>query len=129
MKLARDPEAVAGNEHPVVHDGPRLCIGRNAIGAEAGSAGSAAELARSSGIRSTSISNYERGHTVPVVKVIVRLVAAMGYPLAALDSTRGYIDTMRSGGCTIVLPRLPFGRGGAGPETPRAAPPVETGAP
>jgi DNA-binding XRE family transcriptional regulator len=87
------------------------------------------ELARNSGIRSTSISSYERGHTVPVVKVIVRLVAAMGYPLAALDSTRGYIDTMRAGGCTIALPHLPFGRGGAGPETPSAAPPVETGAP
>ncbi len=86
-------------------------------------------LARSSGIRSTSISNYERGQTVPVVKAVVRLVAALGYPLAALDYTRGYIDAMRAGGCSIALPDLPFRRGGAGPETPPAAPRVETGAP
>jgi DNA-binding XRE family transcriptional regulator len=87
------------------------------------------ELARSSGIRSTSISNYERGHTVPVVKEVLRLVVAMGYPVAALDYTRAYIDAMRAGGCSVALPHLPYGRGGAGPETPRAAPPVETGAP
>ena len=87
------------------------------------------ELARNSGIRSTSIWNYERRQTVPVLKQVVRLVAAMGYPLAALDYTRGYIDAMRAGGCSVALPHLPFGRGCAGPETPPAAPPVETGAP
>jgi transcriptional regulator with XRE-family HTH domain len=87
------------------------------------------ELGRSSGIRSTSISDYERGHTVPTVKKVVRLVAAMGYPLAALDHTRAYLETLRAGGCSVALPQLPFGRGGAGPETPRAALPVETGAP
>ena len=28
MELARDPEAVAGNEHPVVHDWVRLGVAR-----------------------------------------------------------------------------------------------------
>src|SRR6202040_2459266 len=51
------------------------------------------ELGRSSGIRSTSIADYERGHTVPTVKKVVRLVAAMGYPLAALDHTCAYLET------------------------------------
>ena len=87
------------------------------------------ELARNSGIRFTLIADYERGHTVPTVKKVVRLVAAMGYPLATLDHTRAYLETLRAGGCSVALPHLPFGRGGAGPETPRAAPPVQTGAP
>jgi len=87
------------------------------------------ELGRNSGIRSTSIADYECGRAVPVVKKVVRLVAAMGYPLAALDHTRGYLETLRAGSCSVALPHLPFGRGGAGPETPPATPPGETGAP
>ena len=87
------------------------------------------ELGRNSGIRCTLIADYERRYRVPVVKEVLRLVVAMGYPVAALDHTRAYLETLRAGGCSVALPHLPFGRGGAGPETPRAAPPVQTGAP
>jgi len=85
------------------------------------------ELGSSSGMGSTAISSYERGHAVPAVKEVVRLVAAMGYRLAALDDTRAYLERLRAGSSIAV--DLPFRRGGAEAETPPAAPPVETGAP
>lgn len=54
------------------------------------------ELARNSGARSTLISDFERGHMVPTVKQVVRLVAAMGYPLAALDLSCRYLEALRT---------------------------------
>jgi transcriptional regulator with XRE-family HTH domain len=43
------------------------------------------ELASRSGVRSSSISDYERGKIVPGIESLRRLLGAMGYPLAALD--------------------------------------------
>jgi len=86
------------------------------------------ELGRRSGIRSTSIADYERGHTVLAVKKVIRLVSAMGYPLKALDHTRAYLETLRTGNYIAPI-HLPFRRGGAEPERPPAVPSVETGAP
>jgi transcriptional regulator with XRE-family HTH domain len=87
------------------------------------------ELGSSSGMGSTAVSSYECGHAVPAVKEVVRLVAAMGYPLAALDDTRAYLERLRAGSSIPVPVHLPLRRGGAEAETPGAAPPVETGAP
>jgi transcriptional regulator with XRE-family HTH domain len=54
------------------------------------------ELAKASGVRSGSISDYERGRMVPGLKTLQRLVGAMGYPLAALDRTQSFVDAIRA---------------------------------
>ena len=55
------------------------------------------ELARASGLRSGTISDYERGKMVPGLNTLQRLLGAMGYPLSALDQSRVFVDALRSG--------------------------------
>lgn len=54
------------------------------------------ELAKESGVRSGSISDYERGKTIPGLKTLQRLVGAMGYPLSALDQAQTFIYSLRN---------------------------------
>jgi len=54
------------------------------------------ELARASGLRSGTISDYERGKMVPGLNTVQRLLGAMGYPFAALDHARALINSLRS---------------------------------
>ncbi|MFL6196992.1 MAG: helix-turn-helix domain-containing protein [Thermoanaerobaculia bacterium] len=54
------------------------------------------DLAQASGVRASSVSDYERGKKVPELKTLQRLVSAMGYPLAALDHTQTFIYGLRS---------------------------------
>jgi transcriptional regulator with XRE-family HTH domain len=54
------------------------------------------ELAKASGIRSGSISDYERNRMMPGLKTLQRLMGAMGYPLALLDHTQKFIDAVRA---------------------------------
>jgi transcriptional regulator with XRE-family HTH domain len=56
------------------------------------------ELAQASGLRSGTISDYERGKMVPGLNALQRLLGAMGYPLAALDQTRAFVDLLQAGG-------------------------------
>ena len=56
------------------------------------------ELAQASGLRSGTISDYERGKMVPGLNALQRLLSAMGYPLAALDQTRAFVDGLQTGG-------------------------------
>ncbi len=55
------------------------------------------ELAEASGLRSASISNYERGVNVPELSTLRRILAAMNYPLSAIDLTEDFVRRMRSG--------------------------------
>jgi transcriptional regulator with XRE-family HTH domain len=54
------------------------------------------ELAKASGIRSGSISDYERARMIPGLKTLRRLMGAMGYPLAVLDQTQSFIDALKA---------------------------------
>jgi transcriptional regulator with XRE-family HTH domain len=56
------------------------------------------ELAKRSGVRPSAISVYERGHIVPGLTTLRRLLTAMGYSFAALDSTQTFILTLRADG-------------------------------
>jgi transcriptional regulator with XRE-family HTH domain len=95
------------------------------------------DLEHGSGIPITSISDYERGHTVPGIKKVIRLVAAMGFPLAALDHTRRYLEALRAGSFVLAPAarealaalRRPTGRSAAEAPSTSGELPVETGAP
>ena len=50
------------------------------------------DLAKASGVRNSSVSDYERGRKVPGLKTLIRLVASMGYPLSAIDHVMSFID-------------------------------------
>jgi DNA-binding XRE family transcriptional regulator len=56
-----------------------------------------AAFARDSGVPNHQISAYERGHKTPDLNTLLRLLKAMGYPLAAIDLTRDYLAVLRGG--------------------------------
>lgn len=54
------------------------------------------ELAHASGIRGSSLSDYERGKVVPGLNTLRRIVGAEGFPLAALEQALSFIEVVRS---------------------------------
>jgi transcriptional regulator with XRE-family HTH domain len=52
------------------------------------------ELARRAGIHNSSVSEYERGRTIPEYATIARLVEALGYPASALDRARRFLAAL-----------------------------------
>jgi transcriptional regulator with XRE-family HTH domain len=62
------------------------------------------ELAQASGLRSGTISDYERGKMVPGLNALQRLLGAMGYPLAALDQTRAFVNLVKAGDLPAATP-------------------------
>jgi transcriptional regulator with XRE-family HTH domain len=54
------------------------------------------DVARASGIPSSSISDYERGKKVPSLKTLERLTGAMGCNLLAVQRTQRFIQAVRS---------------------------------
>jgi transcriptional regulator with XRE-family HTH domain len=54
------------------------------------------ELAKASGIRSGSISDYERNRMVPGLKTLQKLMDAMGYPLSMLSQTQRFIEGLKT---------------------------------
>src|SRR5258708_7471812 len=56
------------------------------------------ELSRISGIRSGTISDYERGKMVPGFKTLQRLLTALDFPLSALGQTQALIESLRGTG-------------------------------
>jgi transcriptional regulator with XRE-family HTH domain len=54
------------------------------------------ELARASGVRGSSISDYERGKMVPGLNTLRRMVHAEGFPLATLEQALTFIEILRS---------------------------------
>jgi transcriptional regulator with XRE-family HTH domain len=53
------------------------------------------DLAEASGVRASSLSDYERGKKVPDLRTLQKLVPAMGYPLAAIDEAEIFIYRIR----------------------------------
>jgi transcriptional regulator with XRE-family HTH domain len=54
------------------------------------------ELSRHSGVRSSSISDYERAKIVPGVATLRKLMGAMGYPFSAFDAAQALIANLRA---------------------------------
>ncbi|MFY9824397.1 MAG: helix-turn-helix domain-containing protein [Thermoanaerobaculia bacterium] len=54
------------------------------------------ELAAAAGIRPGSISDYERGKMKPSLKVVNRLLAAMGFPPSMLDRAIAFVQSGRA---------------------------------
>ena len=59
------------------------------------------ELSRLSGIRSGTISDYERGKMVPGFKTLQRLLAALDFPLSAAGQTQAFIESLRGTGAPM----------------------------
>jgi transcriptional regulator with XRE-family HTH domain len=55
-------------------------------------------LSQASGLRASSISDYERGRKIPELATLLRMLRAMDLPLAAIDLTRSYLAALRGGG-------------------------------
>lgn len=53
------------------------------------------ELAKVSGIRGSSISDYERGKMVPGLNTLRKLLTAEGYPLAAVEQVSVLVERLR----------------------------------
>ena len=53
------------------------------------------ELGKASTLRSSTISEYERGRMVPGLNTAQRLLEAMGFSFGALDQARGLISSLR----------------------------------
>jgi transcriptional regulator with XRE-family HTH domain len=75
------------------------------------------DLARASGVRASSLSEYERGRKIPELKTLQRLVAAMGFPLAALDHAQTFIHALRTE--SVLSDRLSFFHLQRSPQTTR----------
>lgn len=56
------------------------------------------ELAKRSGVRNSSISNYERGKAEPKFETLQKLAEGLGLPFAALEETQRFIDQIESRG-------------------------------
>jgi transcriptional regulator with XRE-family HTH domain len=54
------------------------------------------DLAKASGVRNSSISDFERGRKVPGLETLKRLLEALEYPWAAIDLSRRYVETLRA---------------------------------
>ena len=59
------------------------------------------ELSRISGIRSGTISDYERGKMVPGLKTLQRLLEALDYPLSAVGQTQAFVESLRGTGISM----------------------------
>ncbi|HEX4961705.1 MAG TPA: helix-turn-helix transcriptional regulator [Thermoanaerobaculia bacterium] len=59
------------------------------------------ELSKSSGIRSGTISDYERGKMVPGLKTLQKLLAALDFPLSAVGQTQAFIEALRGTGASL----------------------------
>ncbi|HEV3459864.1 MAG TPA: helix-turn-helix transcriptional regulator [Thermoanaerobaculia bacterium] len=59
------------------------------------------DLAKASGVGNSAISDYERARKLPSLSTLNRLLDCMGFPLAAIDITRQYVQTLRAGGNTF----------------------------
>jgi transcriptional regulator with XRE-family HTH domain len=60
------------------------------------------DLARASGVRPSAISDYERCRKLPGLAILRRLLEAMGFPLAAIDYTRLYIEALTAGSFALA---------------------------
>ncbi|HLX10670.1 MAG TPA: helix-turn-helix transcriptional regulator [Thermoanaerobaculia bacterium] len=87
------------------------------------------DLAKASGVRNSAVSDYERGRKVPELRTLERLVSAMGYPLAAIDQVRMFIEALRSGNrlfdSTLLMPPAVERSGDGQTQAPNATAPLQ----
>jgi len=87
------------------------------------------DLAKASGVRNSSVSDYERGRKVPELRTLERLVSAMGYPLSAIDQARMFIQALRAGSrlfdSTLLVPPAMELSGDDQTPAPRAPAPLQ----
>jgi transcriptional regulator with XRE-family HTH domain len=79
------------------------------------------ELAHASRVAGSAISEYERGRKIPGLMTLRRLIEAMGYPLAAVDHTAAFIDSLKAGTFAHVPPPSSTGTPGPPPSGGRWA--------
>lgn len=53
------------------------------------------DLAEASGVRNSSISNYERGKSVPKLETVQKLADGLGLPLSVVEETQTFIERVR----------------------------------
>lgn len=53
------------------------------------------DLADASGVRTSSLSEYERGKKTPELRTLIKVTSAMGYPLSALERAQAAIAEVR----------------------------------
>lgn len=82
------------------------------------------ELAQASGVANSSISEYVRGRKVPELATLQRLLAAMGYPLGAIDAAQGFVAHLRSEAALSFLDN-PLEGGAPAAGARELAPPTE----
>jgi transcriptional regulator with XRE-family HTH domain len=56
---------------------------------------SQADVAEASGVRASSISDYEQGKKVPELRTLQKILLAMGYPLSAIDGAETFVSHLR----------------------------------
>ena len=54
------------------------------------------DLAGASGVRASSLSDYERGKKIPELNTLRRMVSAMGYPLAVVERAQNFVYSLRA---------------------------------
>jgi len=54
------------------------------------------DLARLSGVRNSSISNYERGKSMPKLETLEKLAQGLELPVSAMEETQEFIRRMRN---------------------------------
>jgi transcriptional regulator with XRE-family HTH domain len=62
------------------------------------------QLAKAAEVRPSTVSNYETGRQEPGLGNLRRLLAAMGYSLAAIERTKAFIENLGVEGIAIDLP-------------------------
>src|SRR5262245_59451376 len=82
------------------------------------------ELERSSGVRDSAISDYERGRVVPDLSTLRRLLDSMGYCLAELDDAQTLVLTLRADSALRAAASLAEETSPEGEPASTAEPPV-----
>jgi transcriptional regulator with XRE-family HTH domain len=75
------------------------------------------DVAKPSGVRVSSISEYERGKKVPELRTLQKILPAMGYPLSAIDEAETFVSRFRQ---RLEQEGEP-GERDSGPERPRTS--------
>ena len=68
------------------------------------------DLAEASGVRVSSLSEYERGKKIPELKTLRRITGAMGYPLAVVERAQNFVYSLRAESLLAEGQRVESGR-------------------
>ena len=68
------------------------------------------DLAEASGVRASSLSDYERGKKTPEFNTLRRMLSAMGYPLAVVERAQNFVYSLRAESLLAEGQRVEAGR-------------------